>query len=78
MTLRSLLQNDVKVAPANAMEEPLMVRAFGTFKKESLAHLYVHYETKDSAEIFTEETSSITKGAVHETVTRKKAFLNID
>lgn len=67
-----LLQNDVKVYK-RMHEEPLWLE-LSVLLKESLAHLYVHYETKDSAEIFAEERAAFAKGAVHETVTRKKSL----
>lgn len=52
-------------------EEPIWVE-LSSFLKEALEHLYVHYETKDVAEIFAEERAAFAKGAVVETLSCKK------
>ncbi|MDD2383504.1 MAG: ferrous iron transport protein B [Sulfurospirillaceae bacterium] len=39
--------------------------------RDALNHLYLHYDTKDSVEIFSEENAAFAKGAVIETVTHK-------
>lgn len=54
-------------------DEPIWVE-LSALLRESLEHLYVHYETKDVAEIFAEERASFAKGAVQEVLTCKKNF----
>jgi len=65
-----LLQED-KVLYQQMHEEPIWVE-LSIQLKEALAHLYLHYETKDMSEIFAEERASFAKGAVLETLTCKK------
>ena len=42
--------------------------------RDALNHLYLHYDTKDSIEIFSEENAAFAKGAVIETVSHKKSI----
>ncbi|WP_458699628.1 ferrous iron transport protein B [Sulfurospirillum sp. 1307] len=52
-------------------DEPIWIELLPIIR-EALNHLYVHYDTKDLDEIFTEERASFAKGAVMETVSFQK------
>lgn len=53
-------------------DEPLWIVMLPRIR-DALNHLYLHYDTKDSMEIFSEENASFAKGAVIETVSHKKS-----
>ncbi len=65
-----LLEEDVKTYK-NMHDEPIWIELLPIIR-EALNHLYIHYNTKDIEEIFSEEKASFAKGAVMETVTFKK------
>jgi ferrous iron transport protein B len=65
-----LLEEDVKTYK-NIHDEPIWIELLPIIR-EALNHLYIHYNTKDIDEIFSEEKASFAKGAVMETVTFKK------
>jgi len=65
-----LLEEDVKTYK-NMHDEPIWIELLPIIR-EALNHLYIHYNTKDIDEIFSEEKASFAKGAVMETVTFKK------
>ncbi|MBV5278143.1 MAG: ferrous iron transport protein B [Campylobacteraceae bacterium] len=65
-----LLQEDPKIYQ-KMHDEPIWVEV-SPLLREGLNHLYIHYDTKDIEEIFSEEKASFAKGAVIETVTCKK------
>lgn len=54
-------------------EEPIWVE-LSPLVIEALRHLYIHHDTKDIEEIFSEELAGFAKGAVLETVTYKKGI----
>ena len=53
-------------------DEPIWVELLPIIR-EALSHLYIHYDTKDIDEIFSEEKAAFAKGAVMETVEFKKS-----
>ena len=65
-----LLQEDPKIYH-QMHDEPIWME-LSPLLLESLNHLYIHYDTKDINEIFSEEKASFAKGAVIETVSQKK------
>jgi len=52
-------------------DEPIWIQLLPIIR-EALSHLYIHYDTKDIDEIFSEEKAAFAKGAVMETVDFKK------
>ncbi len=48
-------------------DEPIWIELLPIIR-EALSHLYIHYDTKDIEEIFSEEKAAFAKGAVMETV----------
>ncbi|HIP30905.1 MAG TPA: ferrous iron transport protein B [Sulfurospirillum arcachonense] len=52
-------------------DEPIWIELLPIIR-EALNHLYIHYDTKDIEEIFSEEKAAFAKGAVMETVEFKK------
>lgn len=65
-----LLQEDPKIYQ-KMHDAPIWVEVMPLLR-EGLNHLYIHYDTKDIVEIFSEEKAAFAKGAVIETVTCKK------
>ena len=61
-----LLTEDAKVHK-KMHDEPIWIELLPLLR-EALNHLYLHYDTKDIAEIFSDEKASFAKGAVMETV----------
>ena len=55
-------------------DEPLWVELLPLLQ-EALGHLYIHYDTKDSEEIFSQERAAFAKGAVMETVSYQKSIV---
>ncbi len=55
-------------------DEPIWVELMPLLQ-ESLGHLYLHYESKDIADIFAQEYAAFAKGAVLETVTYQKSIV---
>ena len=53
-------------------DEPIWIELLPIIR-EALNHLYIHYDTKDIEEIFSEEKAAFAKGAVMETVEFKKS-----
>lgn len=53
-------------------DEPVWIELLPIIR-EGLNHLYIHYNIKDIAEIFSDEKAAFAKGAVMETVTFEKA-----
>lgn len=66
-----LLQEDA-TAYKKMHEEPIWIQLLPTIR-DSLNHLYIHYDTKDTFEIFAEEMAAFAKGAVTETVRYKSS-----
>ncbi|MDD4505666.1 MAG: ferrous iron transport protein B [Sulfurospirillaceae bacterium] len=66
-----LLQEDPKIYH-HMHDEPIWTE-LAPLLLESLNHLYIHYDTKDTVEIFSEEKAAFAKGAVVETVSQKKS-----
>ncbi|MDD3324761.1 MAG: ferrous iron transport protein B, partial [Sulfurospirillaceae bacterium] len=62
----NLLQEDKKTYLA-MHDEPVWIEMLPIIR-EALNHLYIHYQTKDIEEIFSEEKASFARGAVRETV----------
>ena len=52
-------------------DEPIWIELLPIIR-EALSHLYIHYDTKDIDEIFSEEKAAFAKGAVMETVDFEK------
>ena len=52
-------------------DEPIWIELLPIIR-EALSHLYIHYDTKDIDEIFSEEKAAFAKGAVMETVNFEK------
>ena len=55
-------------------DEPIWLELMPLLQ-ESLSHLYIHYDTKDSEEIFSQERAAFAKGAVMETVSYQKSIV---
>ncbi len=53
-------------------DEPIWIELLPIIR-EALNHLYIHYDTKDIEEIFSEEKAAFAKGAVMQTVEFKKS-----
>lgn len=53
-------------------DEPIWIELLPIIR-EALNHLYIHYNTKDLEEIFSDEKAAFAKGAVMETVSFEKA-----
>ena len=69
-----LLQEDTKTYQ-KMHDEPIWMELM-PFLQEALGHLYIHYESKDIAEIFAQEHAAFAKGAVLETVTYQKSMVH--
>jgi ferrous iron transport protein B len=54
-------------------DEPIWIELQHTLK-EAFEHLYLHYDTKDMYDIFSQEQSSFAKGATVETLSEKKSI----
>lgn len=54
-------------------DEPIWIELQHVLK-EAFEHIYLHYNTKDMYDIFTQEQSSFARGATIETVTEKKTL----
>lgn len=67
-----LLQEDSKLYQ-KMHEEPIWLELSELLKK-ALEHLYLHYDTKDVREIFSEEKASFAKGVATEVQSCKKCF----
>ena len=65
-----LIEEDPKTYK-NMHDEPIWIELLPLIR-EALNHLYIHYDTKDIEEIFSEEKAAFAKGAVMETVEFKK------
>ena len=52
--------------------EPIWIELLPIIR-ESLKHLYIHYETKNIEEIFAQERAAFVKGVITETVTYQKS-----
>lgn len=68
-----LLQEDPKIYQ-KIHDEPIWVELMPLLQ-EALSHLYIHYDTKDVAEIFAQENAAFAKGAVTETVSFQKSMV---
>lgn len=69
-----LLQEDTKTYQ-KMHDEPIWMELMPLLQ-EALGHLYIHYESKDIAEIFAQEHAAFAKGAVLETVTYQKSMVH--
>ena len=65
-----LIEEDAKTYK-RLHDEPIWIELLPLIR-EALNHLYIHYDTKDINEIFSEEKAAFAKGAVMETVSFKK------
>ncbi len=65
-----LLEEDTKTYK-QIHDEPIWIELLPVIR-EALNHLYIHYDTKNIEEIFSEEKAAFAKGAVMETVSFKK------
>jgi len=65
-----LLEEDPKLYK-KMHDEPIWIELLPVIR-EALSHLYIHYDTKDIEEIFSEEKAAFAKGAVMETVSFQK------
>ena len=67
-----LLEEDAKVYRM-MHDEPIWVELLPLLQ-EALEHLFIHYDTKDVQEIFSQERASFAKGAVVETISFQKSI----
>ena len=67
-----LLEEDAKVYRM-MHDEPIWVELLPLLQ-EALEHLFIHYDTKDVQEIFSQERASFAKGAVMETLSFQKSI----
>ncbi len=65
-----LLQEDKKTY-LKVHDEPIWIE-LQPILSEAFEHIYIHYNTKDLEEIFSEEKNAFARGAAQEVVTRKK------